>query len=115
MSNLEENIKEENNIQKAEKEFWNKCLEIGVTSWTVNPKAKLPYTIGVSTNWPNKPDDLIKEEAQSIVDNAEQISEKYNLETVYEGLHFAAGGALVMYVGFLEKKIEMPEVITPEI
>ena len=94
--------KEKSNIKKAEEEFKNKCLELGVVPWKVNPKSKVDYSIGVSTNWPNKFDNLLLEKVNFIVDSGNKISEKYNLKLVYDGLHFAAGGAAVIYVGFKE-------------
>lgn len=76
----------------------NKCSALGCKSW-----ANLPYTIGVSTTWPNKVGNALRAEAQSIVDSAKRVAEEYKLSPIYEGLHFAAGGVLVMYVGFKNK------------
>jgi len=94
-------------VLQADSDFREKCREMGVVPWDVDHNLHAPIMTGVSTNWPNKVDDELRTEAQGIMDAATLIASNYGIKAVYHGLHAAAGGSLVMYVGFVDP--DMPD------
>lgn len=86
---------------KAKREFRKNCRRLGVTPWNISdPDSR--YSIGVTLNWPNARGIELQKESMAVINYAAEAAGKYNLTPVCQGPELAAGGAVVVYVGFAE-------------
>lgn len=80
-------------------------LELGDHSvWDVNPNSpayKLGLLVGVTLPWPSGSSDETQDHVGYVEMGTQKVAEKYGLEASIDGPGFAAGGALVVYCGFV--------------
>lgn len=87
--------------KRAEYGFQQRCKDTGLTPWPVARGANSPYKFGVTLNWsPNNKSYVVDKEAKLVLFAANAVAEQFGLERLVTQPTLAAGGALVMYVGF---------------
>lgn len=87
---------EEEKIKQACQDLSIIVARLNLTTWPVQEK----FNLGITLPWPNIGKKEIRHLVRTIRLNAEQIAKKHQLESFGQGPIVAAGGVLIVYLGF---------------